>query len=284
MSVDPSSHLYFEASGPELAPAIVFLHGGGAAGWMWRGQVAALHADYRCLVPDLPEQGRTTAAGPYSPEAAADCVAALIRAQAPAGKACVVGLSEGAQVTVALLSRCPQVVETALVSSAILHPVAGMGMLSPCLLAWSYRLFMAPLKNADWWIRLNMQSSAGIPEEFFPEFKASFQQTTEAGFCNLLLSSLRFRLPAGLDQADLPVLVVAGRKEYREMRASAQDLVRALPHAQGRFLTLGPGSSLRKEHNWALTAPDLFSETVRAWLEGRPLPSALVPFDSQEKS
>ncbi|HEY3343933.1 MAG TPA: alpha/beta hydrolase [Anaerolineaceae bacterium] len=283
MPVDPISHLYFEASGPECAPTIVFLHGGGGAGWMWRRQVAGLQGEYRCLAPDLPEQGQTSSAGAYSPEAAADCVAALIRSQVPGEKAHIVGLSEGAQVTVALLGRCPQVIDHALVSSAILLPILGMDWVSPGLLAWSYRIFMAPLKNADWWIRINMKGSAGIPDEYFPEFKASFQQTSEAGLIHMLQSSLSFRQPAGLEKANVPVLVVAGRKEYREMRLSAQQLVRALPCAQGRFLSLGPCSSLRKEHNWAMTAPDLFNQTVRAWIEGRPLPLALVPFDAQTK-
>ena len=58
MPFDPSSNLFFEESGPEDAKTIVFLHGGGAAGWMWREEVKALQSSYHCLLPDLPEQGR----------------------------------------------------------------------------------------------------------------------------------------------------------------------------------------------------------------------------------
>jgi len=29
---------------------------------------------------------------------------------------------------------------------------------------------------------------------------------------------------------------------------------------------------MAKEHNWALTAPELFAATVRAWIENQPLP------------
>ena len=63
MPIDASSKLYFEASGPETARTIVFLHGGGVGGWMWRKVVAALQADFHCLVPDLPEQGRNIGTG-----------------------------------------------------------------------------------------------------------------------------------------------------------------------------------------------------------------------------
>jgi pimeloyl-ACP methyl ester carboxylesterase len=78
MPIDLSSKLFFESCGPENAKSIVFLHGGGVGGWMWRKQVEALKADYHCLVPDLPEQGKSTQAGPYTTEGAADSVADLI--------------------------------------------------------------------------------------------------------------------------------------------------------------------------------------------------------------
>ena len=49
----------YEIYGPEKAPTILFLHGGGISGWMWHNQVEALSADYRCIVPDLPEHGKS---------------------------------------------------------------------------------------------------------------------------------------------------------------------------------------------------------------------------------
>ena len=45
-----STPLYFESTGNKDTPAIVFLHGGGAAGWMWRKQVQSLSDRYHCLV------------------------------------------------------------------------------------------------------------------------------------------------------------------------------------------------------------------------------------------
>jgi hypothetical protein len=140
-----------------------------------------------------------------------------------------------------------------------------------------YRWFMAPFKNNDWWIRQNMRSSAGIPDQFFPEFKKSFQDTTEESLLQMLANGLSFRLPAGLERATAPVLVAVGRKEYKEMKISAQLLLAALPNARGVLVSLGPKSSLAQEHNWAMTAPDLFNATVKAWIEDRPLPESLTP-------
>jgi hypothetical protein len=33
--------------------------------------------------------------------------------------------------------------------------------------------------------------------------------------------------------------------------------------------------SLAEEHNWNLTAPELFTQTVRAWINDQPLPVEL---------
>jgi pimeloyl-ACP methyl ester carboxylesterase len=279
MPIDPSSNLYFEAFGSANAKTIVFLHGGGAAGWMWREQVKALGQKYHCLAPDLPEAGQTTQAGAYSTESAAARVADLIRSQAHGGQAVVVGLSEGAQVTVAMLAASPEVMEKAFVSSAILLPLPGGWMYTRGLFAVSYRWFIAPLKNNDWWIHLNMQYSAGIPDEYYPEFKRSFQQSTEDSTTNMLYEGMHFHLPAGLEKAALPVLVVAGQHEYAQMKQSARLLVQTLPNATGRLLSLGSKSSLRQEHNWAMTAPVVFNAALQAWLEDAPLPQELLPLD-----
>ena len=276
MTFDTKTGLYFESFGPVNSPTIVFLHGGGVGGWMWRKQVESFSSDYHCLVPDLPEQGKSLKVSPFSVEFSADCIADLIRTHAHNGKAHVVGLSEGAQIVISLLSRHPQVVDRAVSSSAMLRPMPGQWLYTRNLFSWAYRWFVAPLKNNVGWIRLNMHGSAGIGDEYFAEFKNSFQQTTESGFVDLMFSSMNFRMPQGLEIVQVPVLVVTGKKEYKQMQQSARDLLSVLPNAKGVMVTLGKGSTLAREHNWALTAPDLFAATVWAWIENRSLPDELI--------
>jgi len=277
MSSEPKPGLYCASYSDGNPHSLVFLHGGGAAGWMWREQVKTFSPDYHLLVPDLPGQGRSTEAGAYTTESAATAVADLIRTRAHGGKAHVVGLSEGAQVAVALLAAAPEVVDHAVVSSAILRPMPGNSLYTRQVMALAYRWFIAPLKNNDAWIRLNMKYSAGLPDEYFPDFKRSFQEATEAGTADMLSGAMTYRQPAGLERADVPVLVAVGRHEYAQMKQSGRDLLAALPRARGVIVSLGKGSSLRSEHNWALTAPDLFNAAVRAWIEDGPLPAALAP-------
>ena len=105
--------LYVNETGNLSAPTIVFLHGGGGAGWMWQLQVEALKNDYHLLVPDLPEHGRSAALKPFTIADSVTHIAELIRTRAHGGKAHVVGLSEGAQITVALLGAASEVVDHA---------------------------------------------------------------------------------------------------------------------------------------------------------------------------
>ncbi len=277
MGVDFSEDgLYVEDHGPQDAPVILFLHGGGAGAWSWQPVIERL-GDFRCLAPDLPEHGRSAALRPFSITDAATRMAGLIRSRVPGGRAHVVGLSEGAQVAVAMLANAPEVMATAMISSALLHPLPGSGMLTEGLIRWSYRLSVPPFRKNDAWIRLNMKYAAGVPETFFPQFKSDFQAMTEDGFTHVLLENQRYRLPCGLAAADLPVLALAGHKEYGAMRASAAELGQALPRATVRLIDLGKGGSLAQEHNWCLTAPQRFAETVRAWVNQQTLPDYLRP-------
>jgi len=263
-------------SGPATAPTIVFLHGGGGGGWMWQPQVEQL-GDYHCLVPDFPEHGRSIADEPFSIKDSAVRIAELIRVRAHDGRAHVVGLSLGAQIGVALLATAPETVDHAILSSALVRPIPGAGLLTPGLVGFSYRMSVPPFKNNDFWIRLNMKYSAGVPDQYYPQFRETFQQLTEDAFVHVMVENMGFRLPAGLDRVTAPTLVVVGHKEYAAMRQSARDLAAAIPSARGYEVRHTKRLSLAEEHNWNMQAPELFTRMVRAWITDQPLPDELRP-------
>ncbi len=267
--------LAFAEFNPEKDTTLVFLHGGGCAGWMWDDVIACL-PNYHCLVPDLPEQGASAQVKPFSMDLTAAKTADLIRAHAHGGRAVVVGLSEGAQVAVQMLASSPEVMKGAMISSALLLPMPGGRMYSSRgLIGMLFKMSVPPFRDNDWWIRLNMKHAAGIPEQYFDQFKASFQATTESQFVNLMVANQTYRLPQGLEKVNLPVLVTCGKHEYKAMQQSARSLAETLPRAQMKLIDLGETTSLAAEHNWALTAPQVFAESLVNWLEGRPLPGVL---------
>lgn len=259
------------------SPPVVFLHGGGGAGWMWQPQVESLRDHYHILVPDLPEQGRSTDAGKFTIQSAAEQVAELIGERVPRGRAHLVGLSEGGQVVAQMLASTPEIALSAIISSALVRAIPGAsGMASPGTLKWTYRLTVRPFRDADWWIRWNMHAAAGVPDEYFDEFKDSFRNLTENGFVNLMMANQTFRLPEGLGRVSVPVLVVCGAGEYEAMKHSARDIENAIPHAKAREVNFPEGTSLAEQHNWNMTAPTVFNGMVRAWIEGGQLPPQLA--------
>ena len=271
-------NLFTSETGPAYAETSVFLYGGGAAAWVWQPQVDALCCDYHCLVPDLPEHGRSADVKPFTIQGSAAMIADLIREKAHGGRAHVVGLSQGAQINLALMALAPEIIDHALVSSALVRPLpGGMDKLSPKMAAAMYRWSVEPFKQNDWWTRINMKYSAGIPEAYFPQFREMYQQMNADLFARILAENQRFQLPAGLKRVAAPVLVVAGRNEYKAMTGSVGDIVAVLPNAKGYLVYHSQKMSLAQEHNWSITAPELFTRTVRAWLQGQPLPEELRP-------
>ena len=250
-------------SGPASAPTIVFLHGRGLGGWSWRRQVEAFQADYHCLVPDLPGHGQTDELGPFSITAAATQVARLIHERAHAGRAHLVGLSLGAQVGVAVLAVAARLVDRAVFSGASVRPYPASDLIEPVL--WLY----APFKNIPFVIRAN-QRRLGVPPEYAAEFAAETRRAKIGELAQVIGASLRFEVPPGLTRLKNPTLVLVGDKEPRIMRRSARRLAASMA---GGSANLVRGMT----HNWPMAAPELFNQTVRAWLEAQPLPPELGP-------
>ena len=265
--------LYFSEFGNPAHAAIVFLHGGGGGGWMWEPQVDALQNDYHLLVPDLPEHCRSAHISPFT---IADCVtkvAELIRTHSRGGKANVVGLSEGAQVTVGLLAAAPEVVDHAIISSALVREMFGISWFGAGFWAAMYRSIQ-PLNKYRWWMLLNMRSY-GIPERFLPEMSETYKSLTANAFGHIIVENQRFRLPTGLERVTAPTLVVGGRKEFKVMRQSIRDVAAAIPSARGYLVKHVKQMAVNEEHNWNLSAPELFTRMVRAWIEEQSLPEEL---------
>jgi pimeloyl-ACP methyl ester carboxylesterase len=129
-SVGPTDTLggrqvYVQESGAPGRPAIVFVHGGGPNGRMWRGHLDRLAARFHCLAPDLPGFGLSHDLTSLSLAETADLLAGLIEARVPTRRAHIVGLSYGGSVVFAMLDRHPGCVERAVIDGAAVLPLWG---------------------------------------------------------------------------------------------------------------------------------------------------------------
>ncbi len=254
--------LYTQEFGPTTAPTIVFLHGGGVGGWMWKPQIAQLQNEYHLLVPDLPEHGQSINVTPLTLQNAAVQVAELIRTRAHGGCAHVVGLSLGAQTTIELLSQSPELIDHAIASGPLMRPLPGISTTN--LMAKMYW----PFRNMKWLVKWNMQG-LGVPAEYFEEFRKDTAALTIDGFVRMTLANGNNHVSPNLQAVTVPTLVLVGEKELKIMKESVRDLLAAMPSAQGYVVS---GAI----HNWSLQLPDLFTQTVRAWITGQALPERLA--------
>jgi pimeloyl-ACP methyl ester carboxylesterase len=248
-------NVYIHESGTSGAPAIVFVHGGGPSGAMWRDHLDRLGDEFHCLAPDLPGFGRSNRLPPISLSQTADLIAELITARVPAPRAHVVGLSYGGSVVCALLDRHPEVLDRLVIDGACVLPqradplvLAGVTLVSPLV---STSLAAAFLRRIGWG-ELGVALHSATPGAF----RRSWREGWMAPISRTALEAI------------CPTLLVAGEREHA--RTSNAGLAALMPHATARFV---PGLG----HAWFVWRRELHLQMVRAWLTGEPLPEELKP-------
>lgn len=234
-------------------PDVLFLHGGGVSGWMWRPVLNKLAGTVRAICPDLPGHGGS-ASVPY--ESHADTVerlTALIRQQAPGGVV-VVGFSLGAQLAIDLASAHPTLVRAALIVSAETKPAPAQA----ATLALLKRT--APLAKHEWFAKLQAQQLR-VPGAYLPLYVADSQAISTETLLASVRENISFTLPAAWASFPGPVTVVVGAGERKLMRDSARLTHEALPHST---LIVAEDAA----HDAPFTRPELLAEQVRR-LTGR---------------
>lgn len=259
-------NLYLKQTGKTNSETIIFLHGGGIAGWMWDRQLEAFN-DYHCLVPDLPEHGKSIDIKPFTMKGAAEMIVDIIRDQAHGGKAHLVGISLGAQIIVQILSTAPEVVDHALISGTLVHTIPHTETFLK-LLDYLIKAY-EPVKDTDFFIKANMRMY-NLPKSLFNEFKESTHLISPDSLNRILKENMLFKLPAGLEKAGAPVLVMAGEKDYQIIKESARDLINILPNSKAYM-------ALKVGHLWNMESPEPFNSVLRGWINDKPFPDGVEP-------
>ena len=249
-------NLFVRESGPVDAPAIIFLHGGELLGQAWLPVVERMQR-YRCLVPDLPQHGKSFQQGPFEMGAAAAVVAELIRSRVGAGRVHVVGHSLGAQLGVQLLATEPELVDRAVLCGAIVDAMPAVRLTAPLLgLVARISRFVSIRRN---------ERLVGVPLAKVNGYREDVHLMPPAQVAHLVEASAGFTLPDRLGESDSATLFLTGSKEMRLIRRSAATLAQRMPNGVG-------GVAIGMDHDWPLRYPDLFSRTVDGWLSGTALP------------
>lgn len=256
-------NLFVRESGPVEAPAVVFLHGGEYSGRSWQLVVEQMQR-YHCLVPDLPQHGRSIRQGPFEMSGAAAAVAELIRSRVADGRAHVVGLSLGAQVGVQLLATDPELVDRAVLCGTVINTMPWvrqtqflLGMISRNGI---YRRVLSRYLNSQ---------PVPIPSAEIDAYREDVRLMTSGQLADVVVASAGFTFPEGLDNSDSPTLFVTGAKEAPALRRCAAALAQQMPNGVDRVAT-------GMLHDWPLHHPDLFARTVDGWLTDSALPREIA--------
>lgn len=245
-------------SGEPGAPAVVFLHGAGLSGGMWRDHMRELSA-LHCLAPDFPGCGMSHRLSWMSVIDAADYVAELIASRVPAGRAHIVGISLGGAVAHTLLARHADRIDRVIIDGAGVLPWWGN---------WAYLVFIAaiaPFLHTRAVIAALSQSVGGIPE---PD-KAEFKRASRLAFLKSLADARATRATWTEVRAECRTLLVAGERESAVRRSNAA-LAAVMPGAIARYVA-------EQGHGWLGRRMELHLGMVEAWLTtGEPVAGLAV--------
>jgi pimeloyl-ACP methyl ester carboxylesterase len=256
--------MYLHESGTPGSPAVVFLHGAGASGRMWREHMARL-AGFHCLAPDLPGFGRSNHLPSASRIETADLVAELIKTRVPAGRASIVGLSWGGGVAHTLLDRHPELVDRVVIDGAGVLSwwangpfLLGIAAIAPFLHTRPVTAFFGDIIGMDEVGREDLRASSRRA------FRRAFVEGFRSGVSHVEIA------------ATCPTLLVAGENETVVRKSNAAQAA-LMPHAVARF---APGLG----HGWVARRMELHVRMVEAWLTGQELPAELPPEPSSPAS
>lgn len=245
---------------------IIFLHGIGTSGWVWKAPVEQL-AKYHCIIPDLPEHRGSLDKGPFSISHAVEQVAQLIRKKAHGGRAYVVGAGLGGQIALQLLWTEPELVEGVVVSGVVVNALKKA--------KWQLilsKLYM-PVRHYEFLLRTNMKR-LGIPKKYFEDFRRDTLLLDSDSFTRIFEENFSFRMPDSVSKQHPPLLFMIGKKDPAIIHKSFTQLCLNYPQATGIVVD-------GAKHNWPLEKPALFSKTISAWIDKKPLPKKMMIFSKK---
>ena len=253
--------LAYKEFGNLSAPMIVFLHGGGVAGWMWKPQVEFFVRNH-VLVPDLEGHGESIDEPFQSIGASADSVIRLIDEKSNGQKVTLVGLSLGAQIAVEIISRRPEIAGCALINSALTRPMP----MTRKLLGPTLRMSFGLIQNRKF---SKLQAAQlYIDDRDFETYFEDSKKTTLESLTKILDANMSYTIPTGFRDASAHILLLVGAKEKSVMKKSTLDLLHANRRSEA-YITPRIG------HGVSLADPMLFNRILQAWMEASPLPVEL---------
>jgi pimeloyl-ACP methyl ester carboxylesterase len=250
--------IHYQEYGDRNAPLLIFLHGGGVSGWMWDKQIQYF-TGYHCIVPDLPGHGLNHQASDFTIRDSAEEILRLIEEKVNGKPVTLIGFSLGSQIIIQLLSMKPDLIDCAIINSALVRPLS----YAKRWIAPSVRL-SAPFIRYRWFSKLQAKELYVGEGDFEQYYEESCRMKPDI-LIQVLEENMAFGIPEDFRRASGKILVTVGEKEKGIMKKSAEDLVNANSNCVGIVI---PGVG----HGAPLAMPEYFNHLVEAWVQDGKLP------------
>ncbi|KAK7942402.1 uncharacterized protein PG986_011515 [Apiospora aurea] len=232
-------------------------------------------SEYHLIIPDLPQHSRSRHVKPFSFDLSADLVADLIRKHAHDGQAHLVGMSTGGYIALEMVRRHPDVVQSVF-ASGVSYLFGGWQTLSkryPKVMALGLSAMLNTpsgmlLKATGWATHLQN-------EELLREIrKNTTPNLSAAGVGDTHRYGREHVIEAG-KQGKRVAVVAGGKQDHIEGAHEIGRLLKSMaqpgsPGEETRTFVVDNGI-----HVWNLQLPELFAQSVRAWIERYPMPVGL---------
>lgn len=246
--------MHFEEYGDEDAPLLVFLHGGGVGTWMWDKQISYFSPRYHCVAIDLPEHGRSKDGANFTISSSAEKVFDIVERISKGKKVVMIGFSLGAQIIIQILSVKPNLIDVAMINSALARPIPRFQK----LIGPSVKMTFPFVKN-KFFSKLQAKTLY-IDEGHFETYYEETNRMKPDTLIRVMEENMNFAIPETFKHAKGNILVTVGEKERNFMKKSAIELVSHNSNCKGIIISnIG--------HGFPLAKPELFNQILESWIE-----------------
>ena len=239
--------------GKQNQNTVLLLHGGGLSWWNYREVATLLEKDYRVILPVLDGHGNSGV--PFTTiEANAAGLIAYIDAHFGGQVTAICGLSLGGQIAVEMLSRRPGICRYALLESALVKPMKLTAALIGPTFGASYGLI-----RQKWFAGLQADY-LGIPKALFDDYYRDTCKIGKADMIAFLKANCAYTYKTSLEETTAKVKIVAGSREQRSIRDSAQLLRHAIP---GSSMEILPGL---RHGDLSINHPQRYVQILTDWI------------------
>ena len=239
--------------GQQNPDVIMLLHCGGLSWWNCREAAKLLEKDYHVILPIL--DGHAGSDRPFT--TIEDNAAGLISdidAHFGGQVLAIGGLSLGGQIALEMLSQRPDICRYALVESALVKP----SKLTAALIGPTFGMSYGLIKQ-KWFAKLQADY-LGIPKVLFDDYYRDTCAISKADMIAFLEANSVYAIKPGLSETTAKVKIVAGSREQKSIRDSAELLCKAIP---GSSMEILPGL---RHGDLSLNKPERYVKILTDWI------------------